>query len=777
MVVWLLKSLAIATAFAVVLAGCAPATGPTSPVRAPPAPQPPITPQPPARTPGPPSTPRSPSTPRPPARTPGPPATPACIDTTDHGCISLAEFRTRRGAIAQQHLADSEYQTQSALERINAHQAHASLEVILGSGTKPGEGVTIGVIDSGVDLNHPELAGARLTETLLQGVPDETANDPRGFSHGTAVTSVIAAQPNNQNFIGLAWGADFKVFAAAVQRPGSYPGGYDPTTFDWSAAYRTVLASGVDIVNASYAVPRLFIENYTAAEIRSLRPELTVVAQQGVADPTIFVWVAGGSHGDPCTPQSDQNCVPNAGDPTTGRYNASSPSILGGAVARLPELRGHNVVVVALAGDGSIAGFSNRCGVAADWCIAAPGTGFYVAYSRPPSTTTFSRRQGGSYATPLVTGGLALMKQLFRNQLSNKELVTRLFATADKSGRYADRTSYGQGAMDLAAAVSPVGTPLVRSGGLVAGAGQSIQTTRLRLGSALGDGFPRAAAGLELAAFDELGAPFWFELPGLTDLAGTPSSLERLRELMAPPVTNSLLDLAGATTTTRVASGLELSFTDPTDRPTPEPGMGAMLSWQPRPFAEDRTLRVRQGQLLAGARLGWLGEAETLLGSKAGGGFGRLSAATLIGGFELQVKAGNWHLSAAAELGWTVPEYGGGIITDLSGLTTTTFSLHATRRLSDTDRLTFSLSQPPRLEQGLATLSLPIGRTKGGRVLYRSVATELTPSGRQLDLAASWQREGLLGGTLRAEAALANQPGHLETEPIFSLAAGWQVVF
>ena len=94
-----------------------------------------------------------------------------------------------------------------------------------------------------------------------------------------------------------------------------------------------------------------------------------------------------------------------------------------------------------------------------------------------------------------------------------------------------------------------------------------------------------------------------------------------------------------------------------------------------------------------------------------------------------------------------------------------------------TDRLTFSLAQPPRLEQGLATLRLPIGRTKGGRVLYRSVATDLTPSGRELELAASWQREELLGGTLRAELGVASDPGHLETEPIFSLAAGWQVVF
>ena len=735
---WLLASLATA-AFTMVLAGCAPTTSPGQ--------GPPVIRRPPITLP------------------PG-----HCIDTAEHGCISGAEFEFRRDRIAREHLADPEYQQQShqALVWINAHQAHAALEVVHGSGTKPGEGVTIGVIDSGVDLNHYELAGAQLEEFLLQGVPDETANDPRGFSHGTEVTGVIAAQPESSvvlksaSIIGLAWGADFKVFAAPISGldPNSYPGGYDPRTYDWAQAYRTVLASGVDIVNSSYYAVGIFVENYTAAQLRAALPQLKAVAQAGVAEPAIFVWAAGNDNGAPCSPQSDENCI--TVNPTTGRFNATSPSLLGGAVARLPELQGHNVVVAALAEDGSIADYSNRCGIAADWCIAAPGTSLIVAYSvAGGSASNYAGRQGTSYATPLVTGGLALMKQLFRDQLSHRELVTRLFATADKRGRYTDSATYGQGALDLGAAVSPVGTPLVRTSSL-AGAGQSIQATRLRLGSALGDGFSRSAAGIELAAFDELGAPFWFGLPSLTELASTPSSLERLRELMAPPASNSLLDLAGATTTTRVASGLELRFTDPTHRSLAEPGMGAMLSWQPRPF---------------GVRIGWLGEGETLLGSKAAGAFGQLSANTLITGFELRFQTGGWSLTAAAELGWTLAEYGGGIISDLSGLTSTSFSLHASHQLTDTDRLTLSLSQPPRLEQGLASLNLPIGRTQGGRVRYRSVAAELTPSGRELNLAASWQREQLLGGTLQTELGLSDDPGHLETEPSFSLAAGWSVVF
>ncbi|MDE0100080.1 MAG: S8 family serine peptidase [Truepera sp.] len=246
---WLLASLA-AAACATVLAGCgAPTTQSAGPPTTPPA----------GPVGSPPTTHSLPTLPR---------CSGGGVSTADHGCISATEFVARRNHIAQQHLADPEYQRQKALERINAHQAHASLEVVSGSGTKPGEGVTIGIIDSGVDLNHPELAGAQLEENLLQGVPDETMNDPRGFSHGTAVTSVIAAQPNGKDFIGLAWGADFKVFAAPVA-VGNYPGGYDPTTYDWVEVYKTVLASGVDIVNASYSFGGTFIENYTAEQIRN----------------------------------------------------------------------------------------------------------------------------------------------------------------------------------------------------------------------------------------------------------------------------------------------------------------------------------------------------------------------------------------------------------------------------------------------------------------------------------------------------------------------------
>ena len=46
--------------------------------------------------------------------------------------------------------------------------------------------------------------------------------------------------------------------------------------------------------------------------------------------------------------------------------------------------RGHSLAVVALkSSDSTIAGFSNRCGIAADYCLAAPGEQMRVAFYGP----------------------------------------------------------------------------------------------------------------------------------------------------------------------------------------------------------------------------------------------------------------------------------------------------------------------------------------------------------------------------------------------------------
>ncbi len=732
----------------------------------------------------------------------------------------MDNFERLRDADAAEHLANleftgsrsllSHFKGQWGLKALNVHQAYAALALKYGEKVKPGDGVTIGIMDTGVDLLHREFIGASITETFLQGAPDEVETDfPRGHSsHGNSAISVMAAQPNGAGFIGIAWGATFKMFALRY------------SSSDWAQAYRSVLESGADIVLANRGTIGTFVENYTADSLRAshLGPQFEVLAQKSKADPTIFVFPANNDHGKPCN-QGNQNCYADSTSATGYSYRATS-SAYDGAVALLEELQGHTIVVVAVARDLKITSFSNRCGIAGPWCIAAPGIDVSVAYFGPYDNKDYGLSYGTSVSAPMVSGGLALMKHFFRDQLSNREVVTRLFATANKEGIYApdraDGTSsiYGQGLMDLGAAVSPVGNAQVMTNSRVGENGPSIQTTQLRLGRAFGDGLSRSLAGREIAAFDALGAPFWFDLSGLVGTAYRPSVIGRLYSLIGPPVRkadhpvahgtrmtlapyalavhrgawrvglyespataeSSLLNLAGnaATVTFKVQNGLEttvfatmnqVTSYNTTGLPRQKTSeMGALLAWRP-PDAH------------VGVRVGWPKEGNTLLGSKANGAFGRFSANSVFTGFEAATEFGGWRLAFDTEIGLVAPNAGGGLIDGVSWLTTSATSLRGDRRLTAHDEMTISVSQPSRIENGAVTFRLPVGRTRGGVILRESFSAGLVPSARQIDLAARWRRTGVFGGEFRAEAAASHNPGHVAAKPLFSLLAGWRAEF
>ena len=145
----------------------------------------------------------------------------------------------------------------------------------------------------------------------------------------------------------------------------------------------------------------------------------------------------------------------------------------------------------------------------------------------------YAEWSGTSFAAPMVSGGLAIMKQLFRDQVSNEELVSRLLRTADDTGIYADRDLYGRGRMDLGAATSPVGVldvPITT--GTAAMASAALGSTGLRLGAAFGDGMAAAFDGDEIMALDGYGSPFWYELDSFTATTDGPSMAARLRTFM-----------------------------------------------------------------------------------------------------------------------------------------------------------------------------------------------------------------------------------------------------
>ena len=379
------------------------------------------------------------------------------------------------------------------------------------------------------------------------------------------------------------------------------------------------------------------------------------------------------------------------------------------------------------------------------------------------------------------------MKQMFRGQLSNTALVSRLLQTADKSGKYGSR-QYGNGLMDLGAATNPWGVlSMGTRSSSVGSSSVSLDSTSLSLGAPLGDGLPQSLAQQEVAAFDSLGAPFWFPAASFTVPSRGASIATRLNHFLTPyqprPLPQSwTLDFkpdvfaseGGHLALTHGASRLFMATPNgfaatilhhPQDSKNQSPLTGLTLSWTPTPFP-DFTIQA-----------GALDEQSSLLGSKASGAFGQLSGQTLFLAAGLDTTMpGGWQLAAKGELGVVNPSVGSSQLIDhISPLTTSAFRLQASRPFLSGGAFRLSLAQPLRVDSGAAAFSLPTGRTQGGIILGQDVSASLAPTGRQLDLTAMVELPLAEATTLSLGATRSQQPQHQQAaDAEWTLFTGWR---
>jgi subtilase family protein len=107
----------------------------------------------------------------------------------------------------------------------------------------PGPGRPVTVIDTGVDLTHPEFAGRPSTTALnSQFVAGPTEE------HGTAVASTIAAPPNGQGVVGVYPQAALQVWDASPTPPGI-------SVSDVLAGIDAAIRRGPGVINLSLGSP------------------------------------------------------------------------------------------------------------------------------------------------------------------------------------------------------------------------------------------------------------------------------------------------------------------------------------------------------------------------------------------------------------------------------------------------------------------------------------------------------------------------------------------
>lgn len=268
-----------------------------------------------------------------------------------------------------------------------------------------GAGVTVAVVDSGVDRTHPQLAGRVLPGTDLLEPDGDGGRDCAG--HGTGVASIIAAAPlPGVAFHGLAPAA--RILPVRVSEQQVVQGresGRTVSPGEFARAIRWAVDQDADVVNLSVV---LYADD----------PQVRSAVRYAVERDVVLVAAVGNLH--------------DSGDPRP--FPAAYDGVLG---------------VGAIGSDGARATFS-QTGSYVD--LVAPGSEVLVA----APAQGHQRVEGTSYAAPFVAATAALLRA-YRPELTATEVVQRIVATADPAPGPGHGGGYGAGVLNPYRAVTDTG--------------------------------------------------------------------------------------------------------------------------------------------------------------------------------------------------------------------------------------------------------------------------------------------------------------------------------
>ncbi|MGC9670342.1 S8 family serine peptidase [Planosporangium sp. 12N6] len=297
--------------------------------------------------------------------------------------------------------------------------------------TTTGAGVTVAVLDSGVDASHPDLAGQ-----VLPGADfvDGSTDGRRDFvGHGTTVAALIAGRNDKSSGVaGIAPGA--KILPVRVLDKENK---YDDATVV-AAGLRWAVDHGAKIANLS-----LGGSAHSDAIAEALRyaaaHDVVVVACTGNV-------TAGANYTEVWYPAREPGVVAVAG--LAGGEDTGTPASGGGTAAGAGSGGGSEALWT-----GSLTGSPT--------VLAAPAVNLIGA--RPGG---YWKVQGTSFAAPLVAGSAALVRARWPT-LDAANVINRLIRTARDLGPPGRDDRYGYGEVNPVAAVTAT-VPTVRRNPLVA---------------------------------------------------------------------------------------------------------------------------------------------------------------------------------------------------------------------------------------------------------------------------------------------------------------------
>ncbi|HEY8305335.1 MAG TPA: S8 family serine peptidase [Lapillicoccus sp.] len=342
------------------------------------------------------------------------------------------------------------------MKMIKADQAHKI--------TDGSRNVLVGVLDSGIDPTHPDLAAnidaADSVNCTDAGRPDLSptgwadSKAPGGY-HGTHVAGTIAAARNNVGIVGVAPNVRLASVKVVNDDGFIYPE-YAVCGFVWAGMKH------MDVTNNSYYVDpfEFYCEDQPdqLAAKEAVRRAVAWSTEQGV----VHAAAAGNSAHDLADKSSFQDTgSPDDGTPVTRTLNSGCNDI----PAELPGVATVSSVQRFPAGtlDFRLSSFSNRGLGVVD--VAAPGSSILSTLPRTTAASGYGLLSGTSMASPHVAGVLALMKSAHPTW-TPAQMVAKLRMQADDkacnttpgvpvcTGPATNNSYFGEGLVDALDAVS-----------------------------------------------------------------------------------------------------------------------------------------------------------------------------------------------------------------------------------------------------------------------------------------------------------------------------------
>jgi hypothetical protein len=342
-------------------------------------------------------------------------------------------------------------------------------------------GVTVGVIDSGIDPNSHEFTGrihAQSGDVTGAGRP---LGDDDG--HGTEVTRVLAAAKDDRDVHGIAFSAT--ILALRADQAGSCTTAALGEDAAECSFYDSAIAAGVDrAIDNGARVVNISLGGAGGASA-TLRAAINRATQAG-----IIIVASAGNEGNDAVPAFDPN----------------NPSPFAQALLA----NGNGLVIIAASVDdqGVISNFSNKAGVSQASVLSALGQGICCEY-RDDAIYRFDQNgqtitrvlNGTSFSAPQIAGAAALLAQAFPN-LTGSQIVNLLLTSARDAGDPGTDAIYGRGILDIARAFAPAGTtslagttiavPLSGDGGTTSGPMGDVAMSNRPVNAVIVDSYGRA---------------------------------------------------------------------------------------------------------------------------------------------------------------------------------------------------------------------------------------------------------------------------------------------